>query len=88
MSNLQLSADLGIESVDALKQQLLPLLKKKSAIRLDGTQVSRLHSGAVQVLCAFFAQRAAAKLPTELSASDELRSAATVMGVDHLIGLN
>ena len=64
MSTVELGEDLGIESSTELKNRLAPLVAQAGELTLDASQVARIHTAAVQVLCAFVqARREAAWAP-------------------------
>jgi two-component system chemotaxis response regulator CheY len=57
MSTVALAQDLGIESTCDLKQHLAPHLGRSGALRVDASQVARVHTAAIQVLCEFCGER-------------------------------
>lgn len=57
MSTVELGGDLGIESCTELKNRLAPLVAQAGELTLDASQVARIHTAAVQVLCAFVQAR-------------------------------
>lgn len=64
MSTVALGGDLGIETSTELKTRLAPLVDQAGDLTLDASQVSRIHTAAMQVLCAFVdARRQAATRP-------------------------
>ncbi len=88
MSTVALSQDLGIESTSDLKQQLAPHLAKAGELRLDAGQVSRVHTAAMQVLCAFvLARRQAGHNTVFDNVTDTFRDAARLLGVLQALGL-
>ncbi|UWX03428.1 STAS domain-containing protein [Pseudoxanthomonas sp. NC8] len=87
MSTVSLGEDLGIEASADLKQRLAAHLEDP-AVALDGGAVRRVHTAAMQVLCAFFRSRAQLDRRTELVAcSDALRDAARLLGLSAPLGL-
>ncbi|AKC88074.1 STAS domain-containing protein [Pseudoxanthomonas suwonensis] len=87
MSTVSLGEDLGIEASADLKQRLSAHLEDPS-VSLDGGAVRRVHTAAMQVLCAFFRSRGEHGLRTELTAcSDALRDAARLLGLGAQLGL-
>lgn len=74
-SQLDLSADLGIERVTELRAQLLPLLATPR-LSLDAGAVARVHSAALQVLAAFTRDRRAAGHETKWRAPSTVLLAA------------
>ncbi len=88
MSTVALSQDLGIESTSDLKQQLAPHLAQAEELRLDAGQVSRVHTAAMQVLCAFVLGRRQAGHNTVFdNVTDTFRDAARLLGVLQALGL-
>ncbi len=88
MSTVALSQDLGIESTSDLKQQLAPHLAQAEELRLDAGQVSRVHTAAMQVLCAFVQARRQAGHSTVFdNVTDTFRDAARLLGVLQALGL-
>lgn len=89
MNAMQLGEDLGIEASADLKQRLADGLEQRGVLRLDGSQVRRVHTAGMQVLCALFRSRRAAGLDTELQgASEALRDAARLLGLSAQLGLD
>jgi anti-anti-sigma regulatory factor len=87
MSTVSLGEDLGIEASAELKQRLAAHLDDP-AVALDGGAVRRVHTAALQVLCAFFRSRVEHGRSTQLSGcSDALRDAARLLGLDGTLGL-
>ncbi|MCD9087181.1 STAS domain-containing protein [Stenotrophomonas sp. SY1] len=88
MSTVALSQDLGIESTSELKQQLAPHLAQAGELRVDAGQVARVHTAAMQVLCAFVLARQQAGLGTVFdNATDTFRDAARLLGILRPLGL-
>lgn len=88
-ATVRLDADLGIEHADALKDQLMEKLAANEAILIDGAAVERLHSAALQVLCAFVRDRRSAGLDVRWADTSEcLRDAAQVLGIDRMLGMH
>jgi anti-anti-sigma regulatory factor len=87
MNTVSLGEDLGIEASAELKQRLAAHLEDP-AVALDGGAVRRVHTAAMQVLCAFFRSRAQLDRRTELVAcSDALRDATRLLGLSAPLGL-
>ena len=85
---LELGTDLGIENVEALKQQLAPLLAAKRKVIIDATAVTRVHTASLQVLCAFARERRGAGQVTVLEpCAQTLLDAAQLLGVSAELGL-
>ena len=88
MNTVSLGEDLGIEASADLKQRLSAHLEDP-AVALDGGAVRRVHTAAMQVLCAFFRSRAEQGHRTELVAcSGALRDAARLLGLSAQLGLD
>lgn len=87
MNTVSLGEDLGIEASAELKTRLAAHLDEP-AVSLDGGAVRRVHTAAMQVLCAFFRSRGEQGHSTELSGcSDALRDAARLLGLAGQLGL-
>ena len=85
---LTLDADLGIEHADALKQRLLSQLAANEPVLIDGAAVERLHSAALQLLCAFVRDRRSAGLEVRWGETSEcLRDAAEILGLNQMLGM-
>ena len=83
-----LAADLGIEHADALKDDLMGALAANQPVVIDGASVERLHSAAIQVLCAFVRDRRSAGLEVQWGSTSQcLREAAELLGVERMLGL-
>lgn len=88
MSTVDLGEDLGIESSTELKNRLAPLLAAADLLTLDASRVGRIHTAAMQVLCAFVQARRGAGLQTEFSGSTAtFTDAARLLGVTQALGL-
>ena len=81
MNTVSLGEDLGIEASADLKERLAAHLDEP-AVALDGGAVRRVHTAAMQVLCAFYRSRAEHGRSTEL-----LRDAARLLGLGGTLGL-
>ena len=87
MNTVSLGEDLGIEASAELKERLTAHLQSGD-LSLDGRAVRRVHTAAMQVLCAFFRSRHDLGRRTELSGcSDALRDAARLLGLSAQLGL-
>jgi len=87
MNTVSLGEDLGIEASAGLKERLSAHLDARE-LALDGSSVARVHTAALQVLCAFFRSRRELGRSTELSGcSDALRDAARLLGLSAQLGL-
>ena len=83
-----LAADLGIEHADALKDDLMGALAANQPVVIDGASVERLHSAAIQALCAFVRDRRSAGLEVQWGSTSQcLREAAELLGVERMLGL-
>ncbi|HEU0095985.1 MAG TPA: STAS domain-containing protein, partial [Rhizomicrobium sp.] len=84
-----LGEDLGIETSADLKQKLAPFLAQESELRLDASQVRRIHTASVQVLCAFVdARRGAGRATGFDHCNATFKDAARLLGVGAVLGLN
>ena len=89
MSTVALAQDLGIESTSELKQDLSAHLAQAGELRVDASQVGRVHTAAIQVLCAFvLARRQAGHATVFDDATDTFRDAARLLGVLQTLGLD
>ncbi|MDV3468811.1 STAS domain-containing protein [Stenotrophomonas sp. C3(2023)] len=89
MSTVDLGEDLGIESCTELKNQLTPLLASADPLTLDASRVGRIHTAAVQVLCAFVQDRRNAGLGTGFAGcTATFTDAARLLGVSQALGLD
>ncbi len=87
MNTVPLGEDLGIEASAELKERLAEHLDAPALV-LDGGAVRRVHTAALQVLCAFFRSRSEQGHRTELAGcSDTLRDAARLLGLCGQLGL-
>ena len=88
MNTVSLGEDLGIEASTELKERLAAHLDDP-AVALDGGAVRRVHTAALQVLCAFFRSRGELGHHTELApCSEALRDAARLLGLSAPLGLS
>jgi anti-anti-sigma regulatory factor len=89
MSTVELGEDLGIETSTELKNRLAPLVAQVGELTLDASQVGRVHTAAVQVLCAFVHARREAGLDTGFhGCTATFRDAARLLGVTQALGLD
>lgn len=88
MSTLSIGPGLGIENAGDLRTQLLKPARSKKPVTLAAARIDRLHSAAMQVLCAFVRDRARANGVTQIDAPEELRNAASLLGVAQILGLD
>lgn len=88
MSTVSLGEDLGIETSADLKQKLESSLAQAGELTLDASQVRRIHTASVQVLCAFVASRRKAGLGTGFDGCNEtFKDAVRLLGVAEALGL-
>lgn len=88
MSTVDLGEDLGIENSTELKNRLAPLLAEPDTLRLDASRIGRIHTAAVQVLCAFVQERRRNGLMTEFQGGTaSFNDAARLLGVSQALGL-
>ena len=89
MSTVELGDDLGIENSTELKNRLSPLVAEAGELTLDVSQVGRIHTASVQVLCAFVQARREAGLGTGFhGCTATFRDAARLLGVTQDPGLD
>lgn len=88
MSTVALAQDLGIETTSDLKQQLAPLVDQSGELRVDASQVGRVHTAAIQVLCAFVIARRQAGHSTVIdNGTTTFLDALRLLGVLQTFGL-
>lgn len=88
MNPVLLDANLGIEAADELKAHLAGRLADRDAVQLDAGQVARVHSASVQVLCAFFRDRARSGKATRIDpVAPELQTAVRTLGLQQALGI-
>lgn len=88
MSTVSLGDDLGIETSADLKQKLAGHLTEAGELTLDAGQVRRIHTAAVQLLCAFVDARRKAGYATRFDGcNDTFKDAARLLGVSEALGL-
>jgi ABC-type transporter Mla MlaB component len=83
---LLLAAELGIDQAASLRTQLLQRLDDTQAVVLDGGEVQRVHTAAMQLFCLFCGDRRRAGREVHWQRpSTALRSAAELLGVSTLL---
>jgi len=88
MTSLTLPANLGIESANALHQQLAAYLHQNTSAHIDASAVSRIHSASIQVLCAWVRARHQRGYETVFSAASNMfTDAAHLLGVAPCLSL-
>lgn len=86
--DVRLPPDLGIEGASQLYGQLLEHVDDEAPVVLDATDVSRIHTAALQLFCMFCQDRRNAGHETRWNhPSDALKSAAALLGVTTLLQL-
>ena len=89
MSIVALGDDLGIENSTELKTRLAPLVDQEGDLTLDASQVGRIHTAAMQVLCAFVDARRQAGFATGFDGcTSTFRDAARLLGLTQALGLD
>ena len=82
-----LPAEPNIRGIEGLHEQLTAIADQ-GEVELDGSEVSRIDTAALQLLAAFFVDRQRTGKSTRwASASDSLHDAAAVAGLHTQIGL-
>ncbi|SEP79824.1 STAS domain-containing protein [Solimonas aquatica] len=85
---LQLPADLGIESAVNLRDQLLSHVYDPRPLSVDGSQIARLHTAALQLLLMFWNERRRGGLSTAWRAPNQmLVEAAAMLGLEQSLQL-
>lgn len=89
MNHLTLQPDLGIEHVAELQAALLPHLDDDTPLTLAGDRVERVHAAGLQLLHAFFRDRARAGRSTTITlASQPLVDAARLLALATSLGVD
>lgn len=89
MSTVALAQDLGIETSGDLKQQLAPYLSQGGMLQVDASQIGRVHTASIQVLCAFVeARRQAGHATTFHNSTDIFRDAVRLLGLLQALNLD
>lgn len=89
MSTVTLGEDLGIETSADLKQTLARFLTQDGSLVLDASDVRRIHTASMQLLCAFVLSRRQAGLHTEFDGCNDIfKDAARLLGVSEALGLS
>jgi ABC-type transporter Mla MlaB component len=87
-SPIRLGADLGIEAVLQLHGELAGHLDDPDTVKLDASEVERVHAAALQLFCLFCRDRRTAGREVEfLRPSETLRNAAALLGAATLLNL-
>ncbi|ROH90804.1 STAS domain-containing protein [Stagnimonas aquatica] len=85
---IPLGAELGIEEASGLHRQLLGAVDEPGPVELQAGEVRAVHTAALELFCLFCRDRRAAGRETRWSEpSEALRSAATLLGMNSLLGL-
>ncbi|HEX6833384.1 MAG TPA: STAS domain-containing protein [Rudaea sp.] len=87
MNTLTIGPGFGIEEAADLRERLKKPARSKKPVTLTCASIDRLHTAALQVLCAFVRDRAQARGDTRIDAPDELRAAAALLGIADTLGL-
>ena len=86
---IRLPADVGIDQAAALHAELAPLLAQAAPVRIDASEVQRIHGAALQLFCLFCRDRRASGGVVEfLRPSTSLRQAAALLGASTLLQLS
>jgi ABC-type transporter Mla MlaB component len=85
-ADVRLPQQLVIDSIADLRSQLEPLLDRPGRVVLDGAEVERVHTAAMQLFCLFCRDRSASGREVEFARpSAALRSAAGLLGAASLL---
>lgn len=83
---IRLPAELGIESASDLHRELVGRVDDAAPVVLDGSDVNRIHTAALQLFCLFCRDRRSGGRETHWQApSAALRSTAALLGVTTLL---
>lgn len=85
---IRLPAELGIESASDLHRELAARVDDAEPVVLDGSEVARVHTASLQLVCLFCRDRRNGGRETHWKApSTALKSAAALLGVTTLMNL-
>jgi len=88
MNAVPLGGDLGIEAATDLKSRLASHLAEPQPLLLDASQVHRVHTASMQVLCTLVLERRISGFETRITDPSEcLLDAARLLGLGELLGL-
>ena len=88
MPLLDLASSLTIAEVSSLKKTILDLFRSASGVTLDGAEIEQVDGAGIQLLAAVMKEAGERQIEIRWSgASQQLRSAATQLGLDELLGL-
>jgi len=86
--SVRLGAELGVDQADSLKTQLMETVGRDGTVTLDASEVQRIHTAALQLLCMFCRDRRnAGREVSWKQPSTALRSAAALLGATTLLRL-
>lgn len=85
---LKLARDLGIDHVAGLRDELANRLGEAGTVKIDASDVERIHTAALQLFCLFCRDRRRDGHDVEfLHPSESLRNAAALLGATTLLQL-
>ena len=88
MPLIDLASSLTIAEVSSLKKTILDLFRSASGVTLDGSEIEQVDGAGIQLLAAVMKEAGERQIEIRWSgASQQLRSAATQLGLDELLGL-
>jgi ABC-type transporter Mla MlaB component len=88
-TTISLAADLSIEQAPALQAELAQRLEQREPVQIDGSEVRRVHTAAMQLFCLFCRDRREAGRGVEfLKPSESLRQAAALLGASTLLQIS
>jgi ABC-type transporter Mla MlaB component len=86
---LSLGAELGIEQAPVLQAELAQRIEQREPVQIDGSEVRRVHTAAMQLFCLFCRDRREAGRGVEfLKPSESLRQAAALLGASTLLQIS
>lgn len=87
-ARIALNAVLDVRQVRRMHETLMPLVNDSAPLRIDGSQVTRVDTAALQLLAVFCRSVRAQDRPLVWeSTSDEIRRAATLLNLEQELGL-
>ncbi len=87
-ARIALNSVLDVRQVRRVHETLLPLVNDSAPLCIDGSQVTRVDTAALQLLAVFCRSARALARPLRWeSASEEFRRAATLLNLEQELGL-
>ena len=85
---VKLGTSIGIAQANELKEQLLKLFARKSAVTLDGTELERIDTATLQLLACFVQEATSRGITVKWKGpSDSVRATMALVGIGAALGL-